>query len=72
VNALATEMLDTSVEAQSGNARDIIRARAAARGVLHTVEKSQQPRRSLDEVHDSLGGVVLTADELIDEQRGPR
>ena len=72
VNAIATEMLDTSVAATSGSPRDIVRARAAARGLLRTLDLKAVNAPSHEGALRMLEGLTLTADELIDEQRGPR
>lgn len=72
VNAIATEMLDTSVAAHSGSARDVVRARAAARGLLHTVPAPAAEPPPIDVVVKAFRKVRLTAADLIDEQRGSR
>jgi plasmid stability protein len=70
VNVLATEMLDTSVAAVSGSARDVLRARAAARGLLRTVCAPPEGAPPMDVVVKAFRKVRLTAAELIHEQRG--
>jgi plasmid stability protein len=72
VNAIATEMLDTSVAAESGSARDVLRARAAARGLLRTLAAPASEPPSIEEVVTAFRKVRLTATELVDEQRGTR
>jgi negative regulator of replication initiation len=72
VNVIATEMLDTSVAAESGSARDVVRARAAARGLLATVVAPTVEAPPIEVVVKAFRKVRLTAAELIDEQRGTR
>jgi plasmid stability protein len=72
VNAIATEMLDTSVAAESGSPRDVLRARAAARGLLRNVAAPASAPPSIEVVVKAFRNVRLTAEELIDEQRGTR
>ena len=72
VNAIATEMFDTSEAAVSGSARDVVRARAAARGLLRTTGGDSGDALSHTAVLRKFKRVTLTADELIDEQRGTR
>jgi plasmid stability protein len=72
VNLIATEMLDTSVTAESGTARDVVRARAAARGLLRTIDGPPTTPPPIDVVAESFRRVKLTSAELIDQQRGAR
>jgi plasmid stability protein len=72
VNALATEMLDATVQTESGSPRDIVRARAAARGLLRTIETNTSPVLSIEAARARLAGLTITATELIDEQRRGR
>jgi negative regulator of replication initiation len=72
VNVIATEMLDTSVAAESGSARHVVRARAAARGLLATVVTPTVEPPPIEVVVKAFRKVRLTAAELIDEQRGTR
>ena len=72
VNAIATEMLDTSVAAGSGSARDMVRARAASRGLLRSIDPPSVAPPPIDVVAKSLRRVTMTAAELIDIERGLR
>jgi plasmid stability protein len=72
VNVIATEMLDTSVAAESGSARDVIRARAASRGLLRSIDPPATVPPSIDVVVKKFRRITKTASELIDEQRGSR
>lgn len=72
MNAIATEMLDTSVAAESGSARDVIRARAVARGLLHSIEGPESVPPSTADLAKAFRSVKLTAAELLDDQRGAR
>jgi plasmid stability protein len=71
VNALATEILGTSVDTDIGSAGDVVRARAAAAGLLRVVEAPPpEATASREEVHRLLADAALSAEQLIDEQRG--
>lgn len=70
VNALATEILGTSVDADTGSARDVVRARAVARGVFRPAPAPAQTAPDRAELLDQLRSVRLTAAQLIDEERG--
>lgn len=70
VNAIATEMLDTSVAAESGSARDVVRARAASRGLLRPIDSPATVPPPIDAVAKRFRRVTKTASELIEEQRG--
>ena len=72
VNVIATEMLDTSVAAESGSARDLVRARAAARGLLRSIDPPTTIPPPINVVTKTFRRVTKTASELIDEQRGSR
>ncbi len=70
VNVIATEMLDTSVAAQSGSACDVVRARAAARGMLRSIDPPPVTPPPIEVIAKSLRRVTMTATELIHAQRG--
>jgi plasmid stability protein len=72
VNVIATEMLDTSVAAESGSAGDVLRARAAARGLLRAVAVPATEPPPIEVVVKAFRKVRVTAAELIDDQRGAR
>ena len=75
LNAVATEMLDTAVDVVPEDVQSVLRARAAAAGLLRSLDakpSTASDTPSLDEVRLALRSVALTAIELIDEQRGFR
>ncbi|MEO5724370.1 MAG: toxin-antitoxin system HicB family antitoxin [Ilumatobacteraceae bacterium] len=69
VNAVANEMLGASVDLDIGVARDSIRARAAAHGLLLVTPPSGAQAPSLADVRARMRHVVLSAVELIEEGR---
>lgn len=72
VNQVATEILDGAADADSGNRRDRLRARAAATGLLHEVPapalEPAERRRALEGTR-GLGSVL---DGVLAEDRGRR
>jgi plasmid stability protein len=72
INSVATEMLDTAIDVVPTNPQTVVRARAAAAGLLRSsgVEVLDAPNIAM--VRDTLRGVTLSAQDLIDEQRGPK
>jgi plasmid stability protein len=68
VNSLATEILDAAVDADEGDRRARLRARAATLGMLHTTPAkpvSAQRRRIIT----STRGIGPVVDRLLDDER---
>jgi plasmid stability protein len=72
INAVATEMLDTAADVEPGDPRSALRARAAAAGILRSVQTPSIAAPSLDSVRDGMRAIGLSAEELIDFERGSR
>ena len=69
INALATETLD-KIPAVNLTAKQKIRLRASAEGILVTTGRGRFDAPSIEKVRKTFRGVTTTADELLDEQRG--
>ncbi len=72
INSVATEMLDTAIDVVPTNPQTVVRARAAAAGLLRSSGVEVLDAPSIAMVRDTLRGVTLSAQDLIDEQRGPK
>ncbi len=69
INAVATEILDAAADADQGDRRDRLRAKAAAAGMLR-----QAPARGVSlarrrRILDATRGLGLLADRLIADER---
>ena len=72
INSVATEMLDTAIDVVPNNPQTIVRARAAAAGLLRSPGVEVPGAPSITQVRESLQEITLSAQDLIDEQRGPK
>ena len=73
INALANGALEMSVTGGATTGRDVVRARAATRGLLRLVPEVTAPRpAAIAKAYAALAKLTITADDLIDEQRGER
>ena len=71
INALANEILDSSADVDLGSSRDRVRARAIALGILaRPPGKPSALITSRDDVLKALSSVHVTAEELLDFERG--
>lgn len=71
VNAIANEILDSSADVDLGSSRDRVRARAVALGILARPQGGPGAVvTSRQEVLRLLSGTKVTADELLDFERG--
>jgi plasmid stability protein len=71
INAVATEIIDLTVDLDQGNRRDRLRAKAAALGMLRP---TRAPKRRLTDAErrqaiESTRGLGPIADALIDHER---
>lgn len=69
MNSLATEILDAAADADQGDRRARLRARAATLGILegtHAKQVSQGRRRR---IVDSTGGIGPILDQLLADER---
>jgi HicB family len=69
INALATETLER-IPGGALTAKEIIRVRAKAEGILVTTGRGRLDAPSIAQVRETFRGVTSSADELLDEQRG--
>ena len=69
MNAVATEILDSSTDADNGDRRARLRAKAAALGMLVTIDAPPVSERRRERALASTRGLGPIADELIREQR---
>jgi len=72
VNAVATELLDLSADADRGDRRSRLRAAAAASGLLRGSPARRTSAARRRRITDSTLGLGPIADSLIDEERGRR
>jgi plasmid stability protein len=72
INSVATEMLDTAIDVVPSDPQTVVRARAAAAGLLRSPGVELRDAPPLATVRESLRGITLSALDLIDEQRGPK
>ena len=71
INAIANEILDSAADVDLGSSRDRVRARAVALGILARPKSGPSAQvTSRDEVLRLLSGVNVSADELLDFERG--
>ena len=70
INVIANEVLDLAVTDRPASARDLIRARAAAAGILATTGRGPIEAPPIEDVWKTLRGISADAQKLIDEQRG--
>lgn len=71
INALANEILDSSADVDVGSARDRVRARAIALGILaRSHGRLSGPVTSREDALQALSSVHVAADELLDFERG--
>jgi plasmid stability protein len=69
VNAVATELLDLTAEADQGDRRSRLRAAAAAAGFLRGVRSRDLPPGRRGQIVDSTRGLGPIADALIADER---
>src|SRR6266536_419578 len=69
VNAVATEILDAAVDADEGDRRARLRARAAARGVLRALPATSVSDARRRRILASTRGLGAQLDRLLDEER---
>jgi hypothetical protein len=71
VNSVATELLDLAADADQGDRRARVRARAAAAGLLHSVSAPPVSPERRREIIESTRGLGRIADALIAAERDP-
>ena|SRR6266508_1111703 len=69
VNAVATEILDLAADADQGDRRSRLRARAAAAGILESSPAPAVPPELRQAIIESARGLGPIADALIDAER---
>lgn len=69
VNAVATEILDAAADADEGDRRSRLRARAAALGILRSYPAPQVSPAERERALASMTGTGPIADRLIAEER---
>lgn len=69
VNAVATEILDAAADADEGDRRARLRARAAAMGVLRPSRASHVTSADRERIITATRGMGPVADRLIDDER---
>ena len=69
MNSVATEILDAAADADEGNHRERVRARAAALGMLVSFDAPKVSERRRKRALESMRGVGPIADQLIREGR---
>ena len=69
MNAVATEILDAAADADQGDPRARLRAKAAALGMLVTIDAPPVSEQRRKRALESTRGLGPIADELIREQR---
>ncbi|MGH8909283.1 MAG: FitA-like ribbon-helix-helix domain-containing protein [Egibacteraceae bacterium] len=69
VNALATEILDSAVDADQGDRRARLRAKAAAAGMLRAVQAPPVDARARQRVLESMRGIGPIVDRLLAQER---
>jgi plasmid stability protein len=69
INALATEILDAAADADQGDRRHRLRARAAAAGLLHQVPAPGISSEQRQRILDTTRGLGAIADQLIAHER---
>lgn len=72
VNSVANEILDAAVDADRGDPRSRLRAKALAAGVLREVPAQRVDAGRRSEVLDTMRGIGPLLDELLDEERDRR
>ena len=72
MNAVAGAILDAATDADVGDPRERLRARAAALGMLSEVGAPEVSEAERERVIASTRGVGPILDRLIDEDRGDR
>jgi plasmid stability protein len=71
INAIANEILDSAADVDLGSARDRVRARAVAVGILARPQVGPRtPLPSREDVLRLLSNVNVSADELLAFERG--
>jgi plasmid stability protein len=70
VNAVATELLDLTADADQGDRRSRLRATAAAAGVLRGARSADLPSVRRRHIIESTRGLGPIADALIAAERG--
>ncbi len=70
VNSVATEILDAAADADEGDRRARLRARAATLGILRYTSAEQVSRSRRRRVLASTKGIKPILDELLAEERG--
>ena len=69
MKSVATEILDAAADADQGNPRERVRARAAALGMLVSFDAPKVSERRRKRALESMRGVGPIADQLIREGR---
>lgn len=72
VNAVANKILDASIDADQGDARTRLRARAAGAGTLRVVSAPRVDPERRREIIESLRGVGPILDDLLTQERERR
>jgi plasmid stability protein len=72
VNAVATEILDASADADVGDRRSFVRARAASLGILREASAEKISAAQRRRVIASTKGIGPIVDRLLAEERDPR
>jgi len=72
MNAVASGILDSSTDADTGSPRERIRARAAALGMLRVVHAPRVSEAERKRIVASTRGIGPILDRLIDEDRNDR
>lgn len=70
VNAVATEILDAAADADEGDRRARLRARAATLGILRPTSAQQLSRTRRRRIITSTRGTEPVLDQLLAEERG--
>ena len=69
INAIATEILDTTIEADEGGRQERVRARAAALGILRSMPAEPVSAEKRGHALASAKGLGRVLDRLLDEER---
>jgi plasmid stability protein len=72
MNAVAGAILDSSTDADMGDRRERLRARAAALGMLSEVDAPPMSKAERERIIASTRGIGPVLDRLIDEDRDNR
>jgi plasmid stability protein len=69
MNAVASAILDATADADTGDRRERLRARAAALGMLNEVEARPVSNRDRERILSSTRGLGQVVDRILDEDR---